>query len=822
MRRSLLHTLWGDEPPGKLGISYQEPGGPFLSKRFDSLLDAEKFVQGLSTRYNIYFRIAAVDPDAPPEGRGGAEHSIALPALYAEVDYGPGERFGDETAAVKFIKSLPLKPSAIVASGGGYHLYWILHEYWDLRDPEELKRAGALLKRWGAFVRSEAGGAGVDAVWDLARVLRVPGTMNLKPEYRSPRPVKLVHLNGVRYDPGDFEQCIPEEIVEASNTPAPPLPDKILPGGRHEALVSLAGTLRRRGMDSEIIYTTLCKFNEARCDPPHSDAHVRQIADYVAEHYEAADPVGASNGTARSTPPSVDQAIAALGEAEDANGATEPLRELAAALAGADRLTRQTARDSAIQALKGRVSSPARLVDAALHTEAGEVGDLDAPGQKVEIMDPEPWPDPVDGAELLDDIRSAAERFLVLPEGGSVAVALWSVFTHCINTFGIAPILAFLAPTKRCGKSTARRYVGRIAARPLNVSAVTEATLFRSIEKWQPTLLVDEAENLLRGDTAVREIVNSSHTRDSAQVPRCVGDDNEVRLFSTWAPKCLALIGRMPESAEDRSIILNLRRKMPGEEVERFLLRNPYPELDALQSQAARWAADNREALRSADPEFPNGLNDRAIDNWDALLSIAEVAGGDWPELARDAALTLSGGRQSALDIGEQLLSDIFSVFEEEMVDELPSDALALKLAAMEGRPWPEWGRAKKPITANAVARLLKPFGVSPGRLSSGQKRGYRRAGFEEAWDRYRPPSEDPPSTTVKPSETQSLTGETPDSQPSDGGWLLTVANTRKSLAAEGDLTVGRLNRGGAAKDTPSSDPESVEGPPGEYAEEYF
>lgn len=103
------------------------------------------------------------------------------------------------------------------------------------------------------------------------------------------------------------------------------------------------------------------------------------------------------------------------------------------------------------------------------------------------------------------------------------------------------------------------------------------------------------------------------------------------------------MIGKLNDTLADRSIKVALKRKLPGEHVER--LRHADPELfRTLARRCARFAADHAEAIRAARPSMPEGLHDRAQDNWEPLLAIADLAGGPWPEQARAAALALSGG----------------------------------------------------------------------------------------------------------------------------------------------------------------------------------
>jgi Protein of unknown function (DUF3631) len=132
-------------------------------------------------------------------------------------------------------------------------------------------------------------------------------------------------------------------------------------------------------------------------------------------------------------------------------------------------------------------------------------------------------------------------------------------------------------------------------------------------------------------------------------------------------------------------------------------------------------------------------LNDRAADNWRPLLAIADLAGGEWPQLARQACLTLSG-EAAEESLGVMLLADCQAAFGDD--DAIRSVDLVTRLSADPERPWAEYNRGGKPITQRQVARLLGAFCIIsetvdiPGLKSA---KGYRRSRFEEAWATYCP-----------------------------------------------------------------------------------
>jgi putative DNA primase/helicase len=361
-------------------------------------------------------------------------------------------------------------------------------------------------------------------------------------------------------------------------------------------------------------------------------------------------------------------------------------------------------------------------------------------GRALALQDPEPWPEPVDGASLIGEFVATFKRHLALPPHADMSLALWALNAHAHDAATVSPILALSSPEKRCGKSTALHILSALVPRALMAASITPASLFRAVESYGPTLLVDEADTFLRENDELRGLLNAGHTRRGAVVIRTTGDDFEPRAFSTWCPKAIALIGRLPGTLEDRSILLTMRRRAPHEKVERLRLDRLH-ELEPLRRRAARWALDHLEALRQADPTTPEALHDRAADNWRPLLAIADLAAEEWHERARAAALALSGG-DAVPDgsTGELLLGDISEVFDSRRTDRLSSADLVDALAAREDRPWAEW-RQGKPLSKNGLARLLKPFGIfsSSVRIGDSTPKGYHRDCFEEAWRRYLP-----------------------------------------------------------------------------------
>ena len=363
------------------------------------------------------------------------------------------------------------------------------------------------------------------------------------------------------------------------------------------------------------------------------------------------------------------------------------------------------------------------------------------------------------------------KKFAVLPDHGASILTLWTLFTYCIDLFQIAPRLDLASPEKRCGKTTVLSLLRQLVCRAVLASGISPAAIFRVIAAHRPTLLIDEMDTFIEANEELRGILNSGHTRDAATIIRCDGDTHEPKLFSTWAAYAFAHIGSIPDTLEDRSIRLPMRRKLPGEKVASLRQTGPaaaalQAELSSLVRQIVRWIEDHKAKISMANPSPIAGLGDRAMDNWMPLLSIAEVLGGTWPDQARKAALALSG--QVATDnesIKVELLRDIQGIYRDNGRDRLASADLCNLLVLLEERPWGAWKHGK-PITPVQLSRLLKPFGVTSNTIrfeGEGIAKGYHIENLVDAFERYIPSlSQENPLSKGNSVTTRSQSGDDP------------------------------------------------------------
>ncbi|UZF57086.1 DUF3631 domain-containing protein [Gordonia polyisoprenivorans] len=306
-----------------------------------------------------------------------------------------------------------------------------------------------------------------------------------------------------------------------------------------------------------------------------------------------------------------------------------------------------------------------------------------------------PLPD-ADGANILDEIEKAIRTYCILPsEEAYVAVTLWIAYTHAAICFDYAPRLVVRSAMKRSGKSRLLEVVAELVRKPFLTVNATEAALFRSIDDTDPpTLIFDEADTIFGSrlkaeqNEGVRGLLNAGFRKGQAAV-RCHGPNSDVVEFPTFAPAALGGIGKMPDTIEDRAIVIVMKRRAADEHVKPFRIRRDTPDLHLLRNKIDQWLcnpnSDIADRMEKCEPVFD--LEDRAADRWEPLIVVADMAGGSWPKRARAAAVALS--QEHDADDGDnddmQLLRDIAEALKNTRSDRITPTGLLTQLRANDG-----------------------------------------------------------------------------------------------------------------------------------------
>jgi hypothetical protein len=344
---------------------------------------------------------------------------------------------------------------------------------------------------------------------------------------------------------------------------------------------------------------------------------------------------------------------------------------------------------------------------------------------------------------LLDELHDALTRYVAFPSlEAADAVTLFAAATHVQPAWEHATRLVIKSPVRRCGKTRLLEVLQEVCENVLATANCSVAALTRSIGVADPpTIILDEADTVFatrRGERSesaedLRGILNAGHARGWPYI-RWDPVKRVREECPTFAMAIVAGIGDMPDTLEDRAVVVNMRRRAPGEEVDRFRRRRAVPPLHALRARLHKWLVDHVNDLAHAEPDLP--VEDRAADVWEPLIAVADLAAGDWRERARKACCALAGQGVGDEADGTRLLTDLWAVFDGS--DAMATQILLEKLNAIEASPWGGWHRGEG-LNPRDLSRLLKPYGIAPTKVKLGGEslRGYRAQDFDDDWSRY-------------------------------------------------------------------------------------
>ena len=376
-----------------------------------------------------------------------------------------------------------------------------------------------------------------------------------------------------------------------------------------------------------------------------------------------------------------------------------------------------------------------------------------------------------EGAALLEDVQKFLSRFVAYPsDHAQVAHVLWIAHAHLMGAWESTPRIAFLSPEPASGKSRALEVSDLLVPDPVHAVNVTPAYLFRKVgsEDGPPTILFDEIDTVFgpkaNENEDLRALLNSGHRR-GAVAGRCVmrGSTVITEEIPSYSAVALAGLGWLPDTIMTRSVIVRMRRRAPDERIEPFRCREHAPEGEALRRRLVGWAATVLEEATAARPQMPAGVEDRNADCWEALLAVADIAGGPWPERARAAAVALvAQAHEAEPSLGIRLLADLRTVFGNEQ--QLTTKRILSELYLIEDAPW---GDLKgKPLSDSQLARRLKQYGVKSKVIRVGDA----TPNLYDVWRRYLPSSQaGEPATNATAATSQSFQGDNVAAEKSEG-----------------------------------------------------
>jgi hypothetical protein len=345
-------------------------------------------------------------------------------------------------------------------------------------------------------------------------------------------------------------------------------------------------------------------------------------------------------------------------------------------------------------------------------------------------------------------------KYIVLPETDLCAVVAWVLGAWLHDLWDRFPNLAITSPEKRSGKSRLLELLMQVCPRPWLVINPTFAVVHRKVKLEHPTMLLDEAQVMLRLHTengaVMREYYCGGIGKD-AKTSRCDKTDNHNPVdFPIYTPKVAALIGKLDEVMADRNIAIVLRRKRPQDTVQRCRLRDVEAEGKALACELGTWAQTAEVRARALDVydqlDLPAITNDRMAELLLPLITVLTILGPAEGQPNRPLQVLLqhakaadaTEGEAERLSPGVHLLKACREIFNPGEVF-IPTATLIDCLCNRREEPWFYWGKDGSPLNEYALAVLLKEFEIRPAQGRDRKCRGYYQKDFQDAWERYLP-----------------------------------------------------------------------------------
>ena len=255
---------------------------------------------------------------------------------------------------------------------------------------------------------------------------------------------------------------------------------------------------------------------------------------------------------------------------------------------------------------EARLADLARRLDedlAAIRDDFTAFVGMETRATSTDTWNVEPWPEPVETAALLQEIIAKISMYIVLRPEAVTATALWTMTAWAHEGATHSPILAAISVEPDSGKSTLLGVLRFLVPKPFVSVEPTGPSVYRTVDRERPTLIIDEADDLFYRKSDLLAIVNAGWSRGT-RIPRL------GRWYDPFCPKILGILGKtkLPRTIASRSIILRMWPKKPEEKAEDFAYADD-PEFSTIRRKLARWAADNLSIIKDLKPPQPPGFN---------------------------------------------------------------------------------------------------------------------------------------------------------------------------------------------------------------------
>jgi hypothetical protein len=332
-------------------------------------------------------------------------------------------------------------------------------------------------------------------------------------------------------------------------------------------------------------------------------------------------------------------------------------------------------------------------------------------------LDGAPAPDP---AQVFRRLCEAIARFLDFPPeqaAGNVAtLALWIMLTYVYQAWDAVPYL-YVGGPKESGKSTVFRILERLAARPVQSSNMSAASMFRRVHDRGGTVLLDEAERLKHSTPDVaelRSILLAGYKR-GGKAMRCerIGDGQFTQTeFDVFGPKAVACIAGLPAALGSRCIPLMMFRAAPGSaKPRRRIDEDParWSSLrDDLHALAFQFGGELLTVARWADVCPP--MSGRSYELWQPLMALAawledHGAGSLLAMVQAHALSVIEAAQEDQTPDADELILQLLTEAVNDLETPTPGDLLTAA-RAKDPEVFRHWG-------PRGISNVLRRYGIT-------------------------------------------------------------------------------------------------------------
>ncbi len=461
---------------------------------------------------------------------------------------------------LKKVKEFKLSPSIIVSSGHGLHCYWLLNRPYPINSDKDKLNAKGCVKGLALVL-------GGDSVFDLSRVLRVPGTKNVK-DPDNPLPVEILEFSPIRrYKLDDFREFKAEvdNVTTNVDITLDKIPDKFWrileenkklkatwKGKRNDFKdtsrsgydMSLANLLMPYDFSDSEIAAILKKSESGK----GKDAKRQYLMLTIAKAKKQWEKI--KNKSTKSTKTREDSSE---------NKPKTKSKEVTWTLIPG--LIHLVTEDNTVKYLlkeENRLHIEERFV-------LNDVVSRPKQDLPIKVLGPDILGEPMDmdWSELLDEVISFTKNYLEMPyESDYLILALWIFHTYLIEKSNTTPLLYFYG-VKETGKSRAGEILAELAFMCERLTSPTEATMFRGADYFKTSLIIDEIELWgPKGNQEVARLIKSRYKR-GLKVPRVnlnKKGENQIEYFDVFGSLAICTTESIPDTIESRCITFLMQK----------------------------------------------------------------------------------------------------------------------------------------------------------------------------------------------------------------------------------------------------------------------